>query len=83
MIYKYFYFVLIVSNIDFRQPSDVEEVSEEAIVDSESKENVGGGWWDSLYSAAKSKVRYLFLFYYFIFNNIVKIKFNLINHKLF
>lgn len=57
-MHKYFYFVLSVSNIDFRQPSDVEEVSEEAIVDSESKGNEGGGWWDSLYSAAKSKVQY-------------------------
>lgn len=66
MIFKYFYFVLSVSNIDFRQPSDVEEVSEEAIVDSESKGNEGGGWWDSLYSAAKSKVHNLFLFYHFI-----------------
>lgn len=49
-------------NIDFRKPNDVEEVNKEAIVNSESKENEGG-WWDSLYSAAKSKVCYLFLSY--------------------
>lgn len=49
-------YILIIANIDFRQPSDVKEVSEEAIVNSESTGNEGGGWWDSLYSAAKSKV---------------------------
>lgn len=41
--------------IDFRQPNDVDEGNEETIVSSE-KGNDGGGWWDSLYSAAKSKV---------------------------
>lgn len=49
-------YILIIKVIRFRQPSDVENVSEEAIVNSESQENEGGGWWDSLYSAAKSKV---------------------------
>lgn len=38
-----------------KQPSEFQEVSDEVIVNSESKENEGGGWWDSLYSAAKSK----------------------------
>ncbi|XP_060875514.1 BSD domain-containing protein 1-like isoform X1 [Metopolophium dirhodum] len=38
-----------------KQPDDVEKVIEEAVVNSGSKENEGGGWWDSLYSAAKSK----------------------------
>ncbi|KAL4090703.1 hypothetical protein QTP88_025490 [Uroleucon formosanum] len=38
-----------------KQPGDVEKVIEEAIVNSDSKGNEGGGWWDSLYSAAKSK----------------------------
>lgn len=45
-----------------RQPNDVEKICEnddevnEAIINSESNKNEGGGWWDSLYSAAKSKV---------------------------
>jgi len=38
-----------------KQPDNVENVNEEAVVYSESKGNEGGGWWDSLYSAAKSK----------------------------
>lgn len=54
------------ANIDFRQPSDVKEVNEEAIVNSESKGNEGGGWWDSLYSAAKSKVLNLYFYCCFI-----------------
>ncbi|VVC46239.1 Hypothetical protein CINCED_3A002924 [Cinara cedri] len=37
-----------------KQPNDVEDINEETIVSPE-KENDGGGWWDSLYSAAKSK----------------------------
>lgn len=45
------------SNCDMadNQPDEVEKINEEAVVNSESKENEGGGWWDSLYSAAKSK----------------------------
>lgn len=44
-----------------RQPNDVEEICDndqvnEAIINSESNKNEGSGWWDSLYSAAKSKV---------------------------
>ncbi|XP_015370739.1 PREDICTED: BSD domain-containing protein 1-like isoform X2 [Diuraphis noxia] len=38
-----------------KQPEDVEKVIEEAVVNPDSKGNEGGGWWDSLYSAAKSK----------------------------
>ncbi|XP_025411362.1 BSD domain-containing protein 1-like [Sipha flava] len=38
-----------------KQPSDVEIINEETIENPESKNNEGGGWWDSLYSAAKSK----------------------------
>jgi len=59
---KVFKFVAI---INYRQPDDVEKVIEEAVVNPDSKENEGGGWWDSLYSAAKSKV-FLFFSHYLI-----------------
>lgn len=48
----------IIAIIHYRQPDDVENVNEEAAVCSEPKGNEGGGWWDSLYSAAKSKVNF-------------------------
>jgi len=41
-----------------KRPNDDDHhkvVGEEAIVCTESRGNEGGGWWDSLYSAAKSK----------------------------
>lgn len=47
--------------VDFRQPNDVQEVDEEVVVNPELKGVEGGGWWDSLYSAAKSKVRSLLI----------------------
>lgn len=64
-LYSIHHNISIINVIHFRQPSDIENISKEAIVNSESKENEGGGWWDSLYSAAKSKVfLFLFLSYY-------------------
>ena len=54
-------YILTVVIIDRSQPDEVEKINEEAVVNSESKENEGGGWWDSLYSAAKSKVPYFSL----------------------